>query len=178
MYQSGELIVYGGHGVCRVEQVAPAKEADGKLYYTLKPLYGTETIYIPVDTHVFMRPIITRQEAEELVRQIPFIQEDICSSRKPAELKNHYEECLQTHDCHDLVQLMTGVYVKNRRAENGGRRPGQATASEPRSCCMASWQRLWAFPKRMWSSILSRGRRKVWRTALQKGKIDTIGPPW
>lgn len=125
MYQSGELIVYGGHGVCRVEQVAPAKEAGGKPYYTLKPLYGTETIYIPVDTHVFMRSIITRQEAEELVRQIPFIQEDICSSRKPAELKNHYEECLQTHDCHDLVQLMKGVYVKNRRAEDGGRRPGQ-----------------------------------------------------
>ena len=86
------------------------------------------TIYVPVNARVFMRPILTRQQAEELVRQIPSIREDICLSRRPSELKNHYETCLQRHDCHDLVQLMKGVYVKTRRAEDDGRRPGQVDA--------------------------------------------------
>ena len=128
MYQIGELIVYGGHGVCRVEQVGPGEGTGEKLYYTLKPLYSTEPIYVPVNARVFMRPILTRQQAEELVRQIPSIREDICLSRRPSELKNHYETCLQRHDCHDLVQLMKGIYVKTRRAEDDGRRPGQVDA--------------------------------------------------
>lgn len=33
-------------------------------YYKLAPVFGSGTIYIPVDTKVFMRPVISKEEAE------------------------------------------------------------------------------------------------------------------
>lgn len=75
MYQKGEYIIYGNTGVCRVEDVAvpdniPIKEK-GALYYKLSPVYGAGSIYIPVDTEVFMRPVLTKAQANELIDKIP-----------------------------------------------------------------------------------------------------------
>ena len=56
--------MYGISGVCRVAKIGKPQFASGdhkKLYYTLVPEYGTETIYAPVDTTVFMRPILTER---------------------------------------------------------------------------------------------------------------------
>ena len=78
MYQPGELIVYGGEGVCRVEAIGPLKLSgmkSDKLYYTLQPLYRSGTVFAPVEGKVFMRPVISRKQAEELVRSIPQVQE-------------------------------------------------------------------------------------------------------
>ena len=72
MFAVGDLIVYSETGVCRVEQVgAPPFDPKAKReYYTLSPLNSRETIYVPVDTQVFMRPILSRAAAEELI--IPY----------------------------------------------------------------------------------------------------------
>ena len=55
MYQAGEFIVYGTNSVCRVESIGkpPFETEEDKLYYTLVPVTGTETIYIPTDSPVF-----------------------------------------------------------------------------------------------------------------------------
>ncbi len=67
MYQAGEFIVYGTNSVCRVESIGkpPFETEEDKLYYTLVPVTGTETIYIPTDSPVFTRPVISREKAEE-----------------------------------------------------------------------------------------------------------------
>ena len=53
MYSVGELIVYGGTGVCEVEAVE-TKSIDGeeKQYYRLRPLYQSGTISAPVNGKV------------------------------------------------------------------------------------------------------------------------------
>ena len=63
MYSVGELIVYGGTGVCEVEAVETKGE---RQFYRLRPLYQSGIISVPVDGKVFMRPVISREEAEEL----------------------------------------------------------------------------------------------------------------
>ena len=77
MFQIGDKVIYGNDGVCLVEAVGPLP-LDGchrkKAYYTMSPLYGSGRIYAPVETSVFMRPILTREEAEALIRGIPRIQ--------------------------------------------------------------------------------------------------------
>ena len=68
MFSVGSLIVYSGTGVCRVESVGPPP-FDPRCkteYYTLTPLRGSGTIYVPVNSKVFMRPILSRQAAQEL----------------------------------------------------------------------------------------------------------------
>ena len=70
MFATGELVVYGGEGVCRVEHIGPSSVPGAdktKQYYTLLPLYRTGQVLTPVDTKVLMRPALTRQQAQALV---------------------------------------------------------------------------------------------------------------
>ncbi len=128
MYQIGDLIIYGGEGVCRVEAVGPLALSDmksDKLYYTLQPLYRTGTVFAPVEGKVFMRPVISKAEAEALVRSIPDIQEEHLEGRNLRVAGEHYQKLLESHDCADLVQLIKTIYVKQQHAQAAGRKGGQ-----------------------------------------------------
>ena len=103
-------------------QPSPFEDEADRQYYTLTPVTGTETIYIPVDSPVFMRPVISREQAETLVRDIPNIEVDHFTSHSMRLSSEHYQEVLQSHDCGDLVQLIKTVYAKSRRS---GRRLSQ-----------------------------------------------------
>lgn len=129
MYRAGEWVVYGSTGVCQVMAVGPAEAGrgleKGKEYYQLSPLLDSSVIYAPVDTKVFMRPVISRQEAEELLEGAANLEEDICYSRNLRLLTEHYKEALQTHQCEDLLRIIRAVYVKNQACAKNGKRPGQ-----------------------------------------------------
>ena len=77
MYSVGELIFYGRTGVCEVKEITTLKsmgETEGRLYYILEPLYKECKISIPVDNDkIYMRPVISRKHAEELIDRIPHI---------------------------------------------------------------------------------------------------------
>ena len=124
MYQVGELVVYGAEGVCRVAAIGPLEmrgAQKGTDYYTLTPLYGAGKIFIPVDTNVSIRPVMTREEAEELIDRIPEIPEEIYENNNLRLLNEHYQALLKSYDCVDLVRLIRAIYAKGRR----GRRLGQ-----------------------------------------------------
>ncbi len=124
MYSEGEYIVYGTSGVCKVESIgdSPFDEESSKKYYTLVPIYGTETIYIPVDSPVYTRPVISKAEAEALIQEIPSVEIEHIEAKSPRLIGEHYEAVLHTHDCHELVQLIKTVYAKSNRK---GRRVSQ-----------------------------------------------------
>lgn len=129
MYQERDLIIYGNTGVCRVEAVSSPDNIRGadptKLYYTLVPLYQPGVIYAPVDTTVFMRPVLSRKAAEELIERIPSIQEDDYQSRDQRLLSDHYRASLDSHKCEDLVGLIKSLYLKSKTALQGGKKLGQ-----------------------------------------------------
>lgn len=129
MFQKGDLIVYGNTGVCRVQDVghpAGVRNLDkNRLYYTLAPVYQSGTIYAPVDSTVFMRPVLSSAEAEELIRQIPSISEKECASRDQKLISDHYRSFLTSHRCEDLVQLIKTVYSKSKRSRQSGKKPSQ-----------------------------------------------------
>ena len=59
MYRKDELIVYGNTGVCRISDICTLKDdADGRLYYKLTPVFEKCDITIPINTKVFIRPVI------------------------------------------------------------------------------------------------------------------------
>lgn len=128
MFQTGELIVYGGEGVCRVEAVGPiaisGASAD-KPYYTLAPLYRTGKIYAPVDTSVLMRPVLSRKEAEDLIRKIPDIEPPVHVDRNPRLLGAFYQEIIRSLNCTDMVVLIKTAYKKSQARLARGARPGQ-----------------------------------------------------
>ena len=128
MYQVGQLIIYGGEGVCRVEAVGALAMAGVKRdrpYYTLTPLYRPGRIYTPVDTTVFMRPILSREEAEALVRSIPDIEAASCSHRNPRILGEYYQEMMRTRSCHSMVRIIKMAQHKGQARRARGSKPGQ-----------------------------------------------------
>lgn len=128
MYQPGDLIIYGGEGVCRVESVGPLALSDvksDKLYYTLQPLYRSGTVFAPVEGKVFMRPVIGREEAEALVRAIPDIEESHLEGRNLRMAGEYYQKMMDSHNCADLVQLIKTIYVRQQSAQAAGRKGGQ-----------------------------------------------------
>lgn len=131
MYQIGDLIVYGNTGVCRVEAVETPRHRPGeeeRQYYLLRPLYQDGTIRIPVDTKVFMRPVISREEAEKLIDAIPGINAEVYHERNFTQLAAHYQEALGSHECSDLIELVMSIYAKKQDAESKKRKFGQVDA--------------------------------------------------
>ncbi len=129
MFAVGELIFYGNEGVCRVEAIGVPPlpgVPGGREYYTLCPLYREEKIYIPVDTQVFMRPVISREEALALIARIPCLTAQVCEERNPRLRSEQYRASLRTHDCDDLVRLIKSVHGKQRAASQRGKKLGQA----------------------------------------------------
>ena len=121
LYQKGELILYGGTGVCRVADVVtkkPGRTEPERQYYILEPLYQTGTITTPVDNgKVFTRPVITRDEAIDLIDQIPTIQPEVYYNQNLQQLENHYKTRMEDHDCLSLLRLTMSTYRKKVERE-------------------------------------------------------------
>ncbi|MNW56586.1 CarD-like/TRCF domain protein [compost metagenome] len=116
MYRIGDYIIYGNSGVCQIKAIGSPNislSVGSKQYYTLSAIYSTETIYTPVDTKIFMRPVITREEATKLIEQIPDIEEEAYDQYNTKWLANLYESFLQKNNCRVLIKLIKTIYIKN-----------------------------------------------------------------
>ena len=112
MYKIGEKIIYGENGVCTVEKIAPLEMSGAqkeKLYYHLTPLVGSGTYFTPVDTTAFMRPIISREEAEALIDAIPGIPPAICNDSRFNHVDAFYRELFKLHSNEALVSVIKGL---------------------------------------------------------------------
>lgn len=112
MYSVGEKIVYGENGVCTVIKIAPLEisgASKDKLYYYLAPLIGTGVYYSPVDSGAFMRPVISREEAEALIDAIPGIEPAVCNDSRFNHVDAFYRELFKLHTCEALVSIVKGL---------------------------------------------------------------------
>ena len=128
MYQPGDLILYGRTGVCRVEEITEIRQrgvAQAQKYYVLKPLYQSCNITTPVENgRVFIRPIISREEAERVICAIPGITPEAYHNRNLNQLREHYRSCMETYNCLELVKLTMSLYAKKKEAEAQKRKFG------------------------------------------------------
>lgn len=125
MYKIGEFVVYGRTGICEVAEITTMK-MDGvpkdRLYYILMPCKNKGgKIFTPVDNDkVVIRPVITREEARELLEQIPEIQELWIPNEKMREAK--YKECMRTCECEDLIKIIKTLYIRKLDRQAQGKK--------------------------------------------------------
>jgi len=128
MFEVNSIVVYGSNGIFKVIDVGPlhAKHLDSKRsYYTLKSIYTTETIYIPTNTTVYMRNIISQEKAMALLQKMPALEDTIFPDSNMHALKEYYESYLLTPDPEALIQLARSIYTKRQNAEEIGKKLGQ-----------------------------------------------------
>ena len=112
MFNVGEKIIYGENGVCTVEKIAPLNMSGAskeKLYYYLTPMIGSGTYCAPVDTMAFMRPVMSREEAEALVDSIPGIPPAICNDSRFNHVDAFYRDLFKLHTNEALVSVIKGL---------------------------------------------------------------------
>jgi CarD family transcriptional regulator len=127
MYEINDLIMYGREGVCRVDDICTLNITGtdkNRLYYILDPLYKQGKIYTPIDTKIYMRPIISSEEALQLIDGIPSVETNVCNERLKT-LEDQYKAELNTHQCEDLIRLIKTVGVKKDESASKGKKLGK-----------------------------------------------------
>ena len=112
MFSVGDKIIYGENGVCTVESIGPLTMAGApkeKLYYYLSPLIGSGTYFAPVDSGAYMRPVMSRDEAEALIDAIPGIEPAVCTDNRFNHVDAFYKELFKQHSCEALVSIVKGL---------------------------------------------------------------------
>lgn len=123
MFHVNDSIIYGNHGVCRITdcgRIAISMADKDRIYYTLQPIYQNETvIYAPVDNcKTVMRYVITKEEAENLIGDIPKIDSMWIVNEREREVL--YKSALKTCDCRELVKIIKTIYQrKEARIQSG-----------------------------------------------------------
>ncbi len=127
MFRVGQYVVYGFQGVCQVVAIGTSGIAgipEDTLYYTLEPVYGKGKIMIPVNTSMFMRPIISAEDVNRIIAEMPNIEAQVVDNHNYKVLEEHYKKLLATHNCSDLVSIMKAVHIKQRVAKLNGKNLG------------------------------------------------------
>ncbi len=125
MFKKDQLIMCGGHGVCRVVTITdnPIDRSDKeRKYYVLEPVFEKgSTVYTPVDNDkVVMRRIMNKREAEELVDQITEIDTVWIQEEKSRE--QMYKDAIRTYDCQSLVQIIKTLYLRRQSRLKEGKK--------------------------------------------------------
>ena len=118
MFQIGDYVYYASGGVCRVSDVCCAPLSGmprDRQYYVLHPIHvAGDVMYVPVNSEaVFLRGLLSRDAAEELMRQIPSIRGFEAPNAKA--LREKYLEAMRQHDPVEWVRVIKTVYGRVRR---------------------------------------------------------------
>ncbi|MFR6086984.1 MAG: CarD family transcriptional regulator [Oscillospiraceae bacterium] len=127
MFTEGQLVIYGGEGVCRIAAVGPSSLSGTdktKLYYTLTPLTRSGTVLTPVDTKVLMRPILSRQEAEDFIAQRPAAAGG-AGEPQYASAEEFYQQIVTSYDCRRMAGLIRSAVRRRKHALRTGRKVSQ-----------------------------------------------------
>ena len=128
MFAAGELVVYGGEGVCRVESVGTPNTSGydkTKEYYTLSPLYRSGQVMTPVDTAVLMRPVMTAGEAAAFLAALPSLPAEEPGSMGQRAVKDHYHAVVTSYDCTRMAAMIKYASHRRRAGQQRGRKVSQ-----------------------------------------------------
>lgn len=117
MFAINEYVYYASEGVCRVADIcfAPLKGMpEDRQYYILHPLRNNGVLYVPTDSdNVFLRRLLTADEAEQLLNEIPDAQ--VFEEPNAKALRLRYIEAMHTHEPTEWVRVIKTV---RRRMEH------------------------------------------------------------
>jgi len=132
MFSIGDYVVYGDSDVCRVTEIGVpemyAGRDGGRSFYFLETQFYKGMIYAPVDTQVPMRPVISREQALDLIAEMPELECSVCLVSDKKKMAEHYETLMDEHSCHSLARTAKSIYEKYHAAGAKGKLPNSTEA--------------------------------------------------
>lgn len=122
MYCKGDYVNYGGHGICRITDVRKMDFGAGsgaQDYYVIEPIVsGGATIYLPAENpkvHSRMRPVLTREEIDAIIRSV---RDDQILWEPDRKLRMaRFQQILSRRDTRELLLLASCLH--KRKTEKG-----------------------------------------------------------
>lgn len=137
MFETGDYVVYGHNGICQVMGVTtmdmPGISKD-RLYYILRPEGQKEgKIFTPIDNDkMVLRKVMTKEEAEALIKEIPSI--EILEVTDDKRREEQYKECIKSCECRELIRIIKTIYLRKQERLSQGKK---VTAVDERYLKMA-----------------------------------------
>ena len=125
MYQIGDKVVHPMHGAGVIDSIVQRKVA-GKLedYYLLKLSVGSMTVMIPTGNtqEIGVRPIVSSEEAKNLIRALENIEVDMTQNWNRRYRENMVR--LKSGDLLEVARVVKGLLLREgqRGLSNGERK--------------------------------------------------------
>lgn len=124
MFKIGDLLIYPGHGICRVDNISEKTYAGiTKKYYELRPIENNRqlTINTPVDNEkVDLMKLIDHEEAESILKS--FYLDGVKWIEKPQLRQKVYKDILKSGDRTEIAKVANTLIRKKYELEKDGRK--------------------------------------------------------
>ena len=129
MYRKGDYVIYGCKGVCQIREVTTLNMEGipkDRLYYEMQLVSDPgSTIFTPVEhegSRSVMRPLLSEDEARDLLRKIPELEEEWIRDDRAREA--HYRDAVNHGDAEAMLSLIRQPQLRRRaRIEQGKKLP-------------------------------------------------------
>ncbi len=126
MFSKGETVVYGGSGVCEIDDIKDVRfyHERPQKYYILRPLFvnQAQVVYVPFNNEKLtskIKPVISKKEALDLIHNINETSVEWIEDRN--ERKERFNGLLSSGDRKDIVDLISAISAKRKMLENEGK---------------------------------------------------------
>lgn len=111
MYKKNDYVIYR-HDVCIIKDIKENK-INGKVYYVMSPIEdNTLIIDIPIHNEkMFLRDIISKNKAEEIIKSIKSIQP--LDNINDKYIEAQYKFLINTFKHEDLIKIIKTTYLRN-----------------------------------------------------------------
>lgn len=123
MFETGNFVVNATNGICEITDIVSMEVAGTKKeYYLLIPMEEKNAkVYIVVNgAENKIRLVMTKDEAMELVKEIPNIEEAWVESEK--ERERLYKEVIASRDPKRLVAIIKTLYNRRKERTDAGKK--------------------------------------------------------
>lgn len=124
MFEIHDTVIYGTHGVCKIEGVE-TKEFSGlsKEYYILKPINDlAATLYVPIHNKKLvskMRKLLTEQEVYHLIENMS--RRESLWYPNENQRKEEYKKVIEKGNHSELIGMIKAIYMEKQRRESEGK---------------------------------------------------------
>lgn len=124
MFKVGELIIYSGHGICRIDDICE-KTFNGitKKYYVLHPIDDDHrlTIHTPVDNDKVLKLKLMNEEEANTILQI--LEGEALEWIDKPHLRNQvFHDIVNSGNREEIAKLLKTLIKKKQQVEKDGRK--------------------------------------------------------
>ena len=125
IYRTGDVVVYGAEGLCRIEDITERKFGKEKIrYYVLRQICRNDSVsYVPVDNEKSvskMRPALTADEVREMIELMPLEKSPWIDNDR--ERRQAFKEIILYGANEDIIKLVSDLYIRRKEQEAKGRK--------------------------------------------------------